>query len=240
MENEVKLAAGAMVALAVATAALVVLPYMQVRDIAPPDGLKPYTSAELRGRAVYVANGCVYCHTQQPRDRNLGPDHLRGWGRASVPGDYYYDKPHLLGSMRTGPDLFNIGARQPSKDWHLGHLYQPRAYTPGSIMPAYPYMFEVKDEAEPGDEVLNLPPGVGPYGRVVVALPEALDLVKYMQGLNHTYPVLPPPPQAAASTAAPVANGGAPAAAPLPTPAPSPAPAPAAETAPAAARAPAS
>ena len=94
MENEVKLAAGAVAALAVATAALVVLPYMQVRDIAPPDGLKPYTSAELRGRAVYVANGCVYCHTQQPRDRNLGPDHLRGWGRASVPGDYYYDKPH--------------------------------------------------------------------------------------------------------------------------------------------------
>ena len=98
-------------------------------------------------------------------------------------------------------------------------------------MPAYPYMFEVKDKAEPGDEVLNLPPGVGPYGRVVVALPEAMDLVKYMQGLNHTYPVLPPPPQAAASTAAPAANGGAPAAAPMPAPAS----APAAEAAPAAA-----
>ena len=233
MENEVKLAAGAVTALAVATAALVVLPYMQVRDIQPPEGLKPYTSAELRGRAVYIANGCVYCHTQQPRDRNLGPDHERGWGRASVPGDYVYDRPHLLGSMRTGPDLFNIGARQPSKDWHLGHLYQPRAYTPGSIMPAYPYMFEVKDKAEPGDEVLNLPPGVGPYGRVVVALPEALDLVKYMQGMNHTYPVLPPSPKPAASTAAPAADAPAapePATAapaePQPS-APAPAPAPA-------------
>ena len=86
MENEVKLAAGAMVALGVATAALVVLPCFQVRDIKPPEGLKPYTSAELRGRNVYIANGCVYCHTQQPRDRNLGPDHLRGWGRPSVPG----------------------------------------------------------------------------------------------------------------------------------------------------------
>lgn len=216
MENEVKLAAGAMVALGVATAALVVLPYLQVRDITPPEGLKPYTSAELRGRAVYVANGCVYCHTQQPRDRNLGPDQTRGWGRASVPGDYYYDKPHLLGSMRTGPDLFNIGARQPSKDWHLGHLYQPRAYTPGSIMPAYPYLFEVKDKAEPGDEVVKLPPGHGPFGQVVVALPEALDLVKYMQGLNHTYPVLPPAPQAASGAAAAPAGaaGGAPAPAP--------------------------
>jgi cytochrome c oxidase cbb3-type subunit 2 len=202
MENEVKLAAGAMVSLAVATAALVVLPYMEVRDITPPEGLKPYTSAQLRGREVYIANGCVYCHTQQPRDRNLGPDHERGWGRASVPGDYVYDKPHLLGSMRTGPDLFNIGARQPSKDWHLGHLYQPRAYVPGSIMPAYPYLFETKAAAEPGDEVVKLPPGHGPSQGVVVARPEALDLVKYLQGLDHTYPVLPPPPRSAAGPAA--------------------------------------
>ena len=209
MDNEVKLAAGAMVSLAIATAALVVLPYMQVRDIAPPEGLKPYSSAELRGRQVYIANGCVYCHTQQPRDRNLGPDLQRGWGRASVPGDYFYDKPHLLGSMRTGPDLFNIGARQPSKDWHLGHLYQPRACAPGSIMPAYPYLFEVKDAAEPGDEVVQLPPGHGPFGRVVVATPEVLDLVRYMQGLNHTYPVLPPEPRPAAGAAVP---GKAPAA----------------------------
>lgn len=202
MENEVKLAAGAMVSLAVATAALVVLPYMEVRDIAPPEGLKPYTSAQQRGREVYIANGCVYCHTQQPRDRNLGPDHERGWGRASVPGDYVYDKPHLLGSMRTGPDLFNIGVRQPSKDWHLGHLYQPRAYVPGSIMPAYPYLFETKAAAEPGDEVVKLPPGQGPAGKVVVARPEALDLVKYLQGLDHTYPVLPAPPRSAAGPAA--------------------------------------
>lgn len=201
MENEFKLAAGALVSLAVATTALVVLPYLQVRDIAPPVGLKPYTSAELRGRQVYISNGCVYCHSQQPRDRNLGPDTERGWGRVSVPGDYFYDKPHLLGSMRTGPDLFNIGARQPSKDWQLGHLYQPRAYVPGSIMPSYPYLFEVKIAAEPGDEVIKLPPGQSPPGKVVVARPEALDLVTYLQGLNHTYPVLPPSiPQTRAAT----------------------------------------
>ena len=198
MENEVKLAAGAMVSLAVATAALVVLPYMEVRDITPPEGLKPYTSAPLRGRDVYIASGCVYCHTQQPRDRNLGPDHERGWGRASVPGDYVYDKPHLLGSMRTGPDLFNIGVRQPSKDWQLGHLYQPRAYVPESIMPSYPYLFELKDKADPGEETLNLPPGHVPAGKVVVPTPEALDLVRYLQALKRDYPVLPPEPREAA------------------------------------------
>ena len=199
MESEVKLAAGAVVALSVATAALVVMPYIEVRDIKPLPGLKPYTSAQLRGRAVYIASGCVYCHSQQPRDRNFGPDLERGWGRASVPADYVYDTPHLLGSMRTGPDLFNIGARQPSKDWHLGHLYQPRAYVPGSIMPSYPYLFTVKDEkdaAAEGEQPLALPPGYRPMiGQVVVPTPAALDLVKYLQGMDHTYPVLPPAPK---------------------------------------------
>jgi cytochrome c oxidase cbb3-type subunit 2 len=199
MENEIKLASGAMVALGIATAALVVMPYLEVRDVQPPPQLKPYTSAQLRGREVYVANGCVYCHSQQPRDRNLGPDAQRGWGRASVPGDYFYDKPHLLGSMRTGPDLFNIGARQPSKDWHLGHLYQPRAYVPDSIMPSYPYLFTIKDEKDAqqeGEQPLTLPPGYRPMlGQVVVPTPQALDLVKYLQSLDHTYPVLPAAPQ---------------------------------------------
>ena len=199
MENEIKLASGAMVALGVATAALVVMPYIEVRDVKPPPQLKPYTSAELRGREVYVANGCVYCHTQQPRDRNLGPDAQRGWGRASVPGDYVYDKPHLLGSMRTGPDLLNIGARQPSKDWHLGHLYQPRAYVPGSIMPSYPFLFVEKDakEAEQeGEQTVTLPPGYRPMlGRVIVPTPQAIDLVRYLQSLNRTYPVLPAAPK---------------------------------------------
>ena len=197
MENEIKLAAGAMVALGVATAALVVMPYIEVHDVKPPAQLKPYTSAEQRGRDVYVANGCMYCHSQQPRDRSLGPDAQRGWGRASVPGDYYYDKPHLLGSMRTGPDLFNIGARQPGKDWHLGHLYQPRAYVQDSIMPAYPYLFttkDAKDAEREGEQPLNLPPAFAPKaGQVVVPRPEALDLVKYLQSLNHTAPVLPEP-----------------------------------------------
>jgi len=199
MENEIKLASGAMVALGIATAALVVMPYLEVRDVQPPPQLKPYTSAQLRGREVYVANGCVYCHSQQPRDRNLGPDAQRGWGRASVPGDYFYDKPHLLGSMRTGPDLFNIAARQPSRDWHLGHLYQPRAYVPDSIMPSYPYLFTVKDEKDAqqeGEQPLTLPPGYRPMlGQVVVPTPQALDLVKYLQSLDHTYPVLPAAPQ---------------------------------------------
>jgi cytochrome c oxidase cbb3-type subunit 2 len=38
-------------------------------------------------------------------------------------------------------------------------------------MPAYPYLFETKAAAEPGDEVVKLPPGHGPAGKVVVARP---------------------------------------------------------------------
>lgn len=191
MENELKLGAGAVASLGIATAALVVLPYLQVRDLQPAPGLKPYTEQQLRGRQVYIANGCVYCHSQQPRDRNFGPDFERGWGRASVPADYYYDSPHLLGTMRTGPDLLNIGARQPSEDWHLGHLYQPRAYVQGSNMPAYRFLFVQKDSAEDGDRVVNLPAGYGVPGKVTVATREAIDLVRYLQSLDRSYPALP-------------------------------------------------
>jgi len=195
MENEVKLITGTLVTFTIAVAALVLIPYFQVRDIPAPDGLKPYTSAELRGREVYIANGCLYCHSQQPRDASFGPDAKRGWGRASVPADYIYDRPHLLGSMRTGPDLFNIGVRQPSLDWNLGHLFQPRAYVKESTMPSFPFLFDVKDKADKDETVVKLPPGVVPEGKVVVAKPEALDLVKYLQSLKHVYPVVPADPQ---------------------------------------------
>ncbi len=193
MESEYKLLGGAMVTLALATATLVVAPYMQLSDLPPSPGLQPYSSQELRGRRQYIENGCVYCHTQQPRAQAQAPDFKRGWGRAPVAGDYFYDSPHLLGTMRTGPDLLNIGARQPSADWNLGHLYQPRAYTPGSIMPSYPYLFEVKEKADSGDKVVNLPPGYGPLTGVVVAKPAALDMVAYLLALDRTYPVEPPP-----------------------------------------------
>lgn len=199
MDSETQLVAGGMVMLGLATSALVVLPYLQLKDVKPLPGLKPYSSAELRGRAEYIKQGCIYCHTQQPRDRSqTRADFERGWGRATVAADYVYDRPHLLGSMRTGPDLMNVGVRQPSADWHLGHLYQPRAYAPGSIMPAYPFLFEIKAKADTGETVVTLPPPHGPRdGRVVVARPAAEDLVKYLQSLKRDYPVLPALPKAA-------------------------------------------
>ena len=189
--DEMRLVVGAMLILSLATALLVVLPYMLLKDTRPPPGLKPYTAQQLIGRQSYIANGCIYCHSQQPRDIAQAPDASRGWGRASVAADYAYDTPHLLGTMRTEPDLLNIGARQPSRDWHLGHLYAPRAYTPGSIMPPYPYLFEVRQgAAKPDEVVVNLPPALAKPGYVVIAKPEALALVDYLISLDRTYPAL--------------------------------------------------
>lgn len=193
MKSETKLLGGAMVMLALSVSALVVLPYLELSDVTPTPGLKPYTSAELRGRQVYISNGCVYCHTQQPRSKEFAPaDFARGWGRATVAGDYAYDTPPLLGDMRTGPDLMNVGVRQPSEQWNLGHLYEPRAYVPGSIMPAFPFLFEAKAKAETDDVVVTLPPGYAPAGKVVVARPEAVDLVKYLLSLNRSFPAIAP------------------------------------------------
>lgn len=186
-----RLIAGAVVIVVFSMVALVALPYWLTAPAAEaPAFPKPYSAQQLAGRQVYIANGCVYCHSQQPRDPSLGPDQARGWGRPSVPGDYRYDTPHLLGTMRTGPDLFNIAVRQPSRDWHLGHLYQPRAYLDGSIMPAYPYLFEQRrGPAQPGEVVVSLPPGIVEPGVRVVAKPEAVALVDYLLSLDRSYPV---------------------------------------------------
>lgn len=173
--------------LAFATLMLVIAPAAQIRRQPPAPGLLDYTPQQLAGRAQYVSQGCVYCHSQQPRapGQTLA-DMSRGWGPASTAADYAYDRPHQLGTMRTGPDLLNVGARLPSRDWHLSHLYQPRAIFDWSIMPAYPFLFEVKKEAAQGDVVVRLTPQFQPAGEVVVAKQEALDLVAYLQSLNRT------------------------------------------------------
>ncbi|HET9156435.1 MAG TPA: cbb3-type cytochrome c oxidase subunit II [Myxococcaceae bacterium] len=190
-----RLVTGSLAFVLLATVLLVVLPFIKLRHLEVPEGLHPYTDAQARGREEYIRQGCVYCHSQQPRDPSQAPDMKRGWGRPSVPADYSYDTPHQLGTMRTGPDLFNIGARQPSAAWHLGHLYQPRAYVPGSNMPSYPFLFEVKAEAAEGDTVVTVPPKFAPEAGVIVAKRAALDLVQYMIGLDHTYPAISPHPK---------------------------------------------
>lgn len=95
------------------------------------------------GERVYAANGCIYCHSQQVRPSPFSDDIERGWGdRRTTPQDYLNDQRIFLGTMRTGPDLSNIGARQSSPSWHYQHLYDPRSVSPGSIMPPFHFLFE--------------------------------------------------------------------------------------------------
>ncbi|HYG31347.1 MAG TPA: cbb3-type cytochrome c oxidase subunit II [Methylophilaceae bacterium] len=190
---------GAMATLLFALVVLIILPNAMMSNVEAPPDLKPYTQEELLGRQVYIDNGCVYCHSQQVRDPAFTTDVARGWGsRPSVPADYVFDKPHLLGTMRTGPDLINVGVRLPDAQWHLLHLYQPRALVPWSIMPPYPFLFEHKETASPDDTILTIPEAYAPESGVVVVTDEARALVAYLLALKRDYPVsaqAPTPPE---------------------------------------------
>jgi cytochrome c oxidase cbb3-type subunit 2 len=203
MNRYLSIFAGALGTVAFAFLVLVLVPRLQLSGVTAPPALAPWADSTLVGRGAYVSLGCLYCHSQQVRPPGYGSDQVRGWGRASFPEDYAYDRPHQLGTMRTGPDLMNIGVRQPSRDWQLAHLYQPRAMTPGSVMPSFPFLFQVRDRAEMGDEIVNLPPGVGPAGKVVVATPKARALVSYLLSLRHEYPAGPAAVPASAGGSSP-------------------------------------
>jgi cytochrome c oxidase cbb3-type subunit 2 len=186
---------GALATVGFAVIVLVVLPQVALTGVPRPPSLQPYTTSEHAGRAVYMREGCLYCHSQQVRDPAFTPDVDRGWGRrATVPADYVHDRPHLLGTMRTGPDLINVGDRLPDADWHLIHLYDPRALVEWSIMPAFKYLFVEKDSAAvlPTDRVVSVRGPRAPRGKVVVASPEALALVDYLRSLKRQYPAPAP------------------------------------------------
>lgn len=190
MTRALGIVAAAAMILLFAALMIVVMPAIQLQaGTRAPEGLETYSAQAARGREVYISLGCVYCHSQQPRDPSVAPDGARGWGRTAVPADFVYDSPHLLGTMRTGPDLLNIGARQPSSDWHLAHLYNPRAVSPGSIMPSYPFLFEIVERPAEDDVTVPLPADYAPGDGVVIARPDALDLVQYLKELDRTYPV---------------------------------------------------
>ena len=150
--------------------------------------------AAAEGREIYISMGCIYCHSQQVRPEGFGADIERGWGsRRSLAVDYIYDSPHLLGTMRTGPDLLNIGARQPDENWHYQHLYAPTLTSPGSIMAPFPFLFEMRTLDPPGSQppadAVRMPTGSLPEGRYIVPTQRAKALVTYLKSLSRGYDV---------------------------------------------------
>jgi len=100
--------------------------------------VKPYTPLELHGRDVYIKEGCVGCHSQMIRPFRSETER---YGEYSKAGEFVYDHPFLWGSKRTGPDLHRIGEKYPDA-WHYNHMVAPTSMSPGSIMPAYPWLAE--------------------------------------------------------------------------------------------------
>jgi cytochrome c oxidase cbb3-type subunit I/II len=113
----------------------------------------PYTPLELIGRDIYIREGCYTCHSQMIRTMvpdvlRYGPRRDQGYSRL---GESIYDFPFQWGSKRTGPDLAREGGAiveghtymrsgLRNNEWHYLHMMDPRSTSPGSNMPAYPWL----------------------------------------------------------------------------------------------------
>ncbi|MFV0607148.1 MAG: cbb3-type cytochrome c oxidase subunit II [Niabella sp.] len=159
---------------------------------APLPNAAPLSKDAQQGKQIFIANGCVACHTQQVRNVDMDKE----WGgRPGIAADYaavkrtdfWRNTATLMGTERTGPDLTNVGTRQGSLAWNLLHLYQPRAVVEKSIMPAYPWLFNVKTEVGKNEVEVAVPEAFrkGISGKIV-ATKEALYLVAYLQSLKQT------------------------------------------------------
>ena len=78
-----------------AWAGLVFAPYLQMGHLERSKNaegmiIPPLLSEQAeKGRIVYAASGCIYCHSQQVRGFDMIESHNRGWGtRSTVPIDY--------------------------------------------------------------------------------------------------------------------------------------------------------
>jgi cytochrome c oxidase cbb3-type subunit II len=104
------------------------------------EGMRPYSPLELRGRDIYVREGCYLCHSQQIRTLR---DEVERYGHYSIAAESMYDHPFQWGSKRIGPDLARVGAKY-SSDWHYAHLKNPQELVPESLMPHYAFLADNK------------------------------------------------------------------------------------------------
>lgn len=202
---------------AISWAGLVAIPNAQIGHLEPQmdeEGTDIYPAPESglteRGRQVYAANGCVYCHTQQVRAEYAGADIDRGWGsRRSAPRDYIFERTAMLGRMRMGPDLANVGKRAPVDD----ETAPPPSATEGSTG-AQPPPAPAAGTTAPGTPTAPEQPAAGGAPAAPAAAPA-----------GQAPPAAPAPPAAGqaqpAAAPAPPAGQAAPAAGQAPPAAPS-------------------
>jgi cytochrome c oxidase cbb3-type subunit II len=99
-------------------------------------GVRPYSPLELRGRDIYVREGCYLCHSQQIRALR---DDVERYGHYSLAAESMYDHPFQWGSKRIGPDLARVGGKY-SDAWMYAHLEHPRQLVPESLMPDFAFL----------------------------------------------------------------------------------------------------
>jgi cytochrome c oxidase cbb3-type subunit I/II len=121
------------------------IPMFLIKENVPTiASVKPYTPLEVLGRDIYIREGCVGCHSQMIRPFRSETER---YGEYSKAGEFVYDHPFLWGSERKGPDLAREGGKYPDA-WHFNHMDDPRATSPGSIMPGYSWLLTQKLETD--------------------------------------------------------------------------------------------
>ena len=127
---------------------------------------RPYTPLELKGRDVYVREGCYVCHSQMIRPMR---DEVERYGHYSLAAESMYDHPFQWGSKRTGPDLARVGGRY-SDEWHIDHMTDPQSVVPESIMPKYGFLKNRVIGADHIQQRLETDAMVGvPYDEAMIA-----------------------------------------------------------------------
>ena len=99
------------------------------------------TALIRRGREVYIAEGCIHCHSQYVRPGTIDEER---YGPARPLPEMQQQRPPLFGNRRQGPDLQNVGDRRTA-EWLRAQLQQPRTVIPGSRMPSYAHLFRSGD-----------------------------------------------------------------------------------------------
>jgi cbb3-type cytochrome c oxidase subunit II len=103
-----------------------------------PGGLFAGTATLIQqGRRVYIAEGCIHCHSQYVRPDTIDEER---WGAPHPLAGLERERPPLFGNRRQGPDLQNVGSRRPA-DWLRLQLQAPRTIMAGSRMPSYAHLF---------------------------------------------------------------------------------------------------
>lgn len=92
-----------------ATIAILAAAFCIERGIVAVDASRYPLSPAERGRAVYISEGCINCHSQYVRPDT--PDVLM-WGPAQTLEELRREHTPLIGNRRQGPDLAEVGNRR--------------------------------------------------------------------------------------------------------------------------------